>query len=418
MTVEVHYSGIVTLNRCDWAYHAAEVRKLVPIEPRRPVPTWGSAYHAAAAVCWRWRAEAERSGHWLDRPPMSRTLGLVAALEVCERDRLEDEEADRVARECAQAAAEACEWVGPEWRVGWLDGEPIVECTLRMSLGALPDGEEAVLYGTVDLGLVHTARKVQPGYAWRRVVDHKSTASWPERVGEAAEQGPDGEVVGVDLRDDLQTRIYRQLLKANGWEADDAAHLIRRAHVGRPPPRLQRGGLSRAQTVEATVEQWRAAIAAGGWTEAEYAVQLERARQIRWQAWAPCEHTEASLEGALRIARQAALEVQRLRELAPEDVPRRPTPGRWRPKLQWSGLHPSTGADAFAELGCAACDFREVCLAEERREVERSELKQLADFGRWLAAERDDAAIFEASLDHASATVDTWPEWKRSILGG
>jgi hypothetical protein len=398
LTVEVHYSGIVTLNRCDFAYHAAEVRKLVPIEPRRPVPTWGSAYHAAAAVCWRWRAEVERSGHWQDGRALSRTMGLVAALEVCERDRLEDEEADRVARECAQAAAEACEWVGPEWRVGWLDGEPIVERTLRMPLGTLPDGEEAVLYGTVDLGLEWRHHKIYNGgdpRPGRRVVDHKSTASWPERVYEAAEQGPDGEVVGVDLRDDLQTRIYRQLLAANGWEADDAAHLIRRAHAGRPPPRLQRGGLSRAQTVEATVEQWRAAIAAGGWDEADYAVQLERARAIRWQAWAPCEHTEASLEGALRIARRAALEVQRLRGLAPEDVPRRPTPGRWRPKLQWSGLHPSTGADAFAEFGCAACDFREVCLAEERGEVERSELKQLADFGRWLAAERDDAAQVE-----------------------
>jgi hypothetical protein len=306
--------------------------------------------------------------------------------------------------------------VGPEWRVLWLDGAPVVEREITVPIGAVQcnacrgSGWRSVSIGdtcpdckgsamtfadllcVLDLALVHRDTGVV------RVVDHKTTSSWPEDLGDAPAPGAD--LVGLDLRDDLQVRLYVWALARALEDADamavargvqlrrkpapiiEGGHLVRRASVGEEPPVLKRGSLSRAQTIEATEEQWLRAIRRHGLRVEDYEAELARARLIRWHAWAPCEFTPRSLELARREALQAAEDVARYGALEADDVPRFRLPGRWQPSRpqKWSGLAPKTGAEAFAWSACAACDHRDLCVAEAQGHDEEAELVRAGQF--------------------------------------
>ena len=405
--IRLSYTQIQRLRRCPWAWHARHVRGLVPLRRRRPPPAWGDAYHAAAAAVWRWRAVAEQSGHWLDGRDMPTTLGLAdAAAKLATMDLVGvDEEA--LAREAAQAAVEVCASVGPEWRVLWLDGAPVVEREITVPIGRVVCPKchghncphcggsgmiEVDLLCVLDLALVHRDTGVV------RVVDHKTTSSWPEDLGDAPAPGAD--LVGLDLRDDLQVRLYVWALRQALEDADamavargvqlrrkpapviEGGHLVRRASVGEEPPVLKRGSLSRAQTIEATEEQWLRAIRRHGLRVEDYEAELARARLIRWHAWAPCEFTPRSLELARREALQAAEDVARYGALEADDVPRFRLPGRWQPSRpqKWSGLAPKTGAEVFAWSACAACDHRDLCVAEAQGHDEEAALIRAGQF--------------------------------------
>lgn len=394
--VRVSYSGILREQRCRWAAHAHRVRRLRVIQPRRPPPLWGNGYHAAAAEVWTVRAHLEQSGHWLDGRDFGTNQGFSAALAAIEEQAGPGVNVEQFARDCAQAAREACVSVGPEWSVMWLDGEPVVERKLEHDLGLVETAvgwRRVVLEGVIDLGLVHRDER-------RRVTDHKTTSSWPERPGET---DVGAELRGVDLRDDLQTRIYAALLQAHlppsgervvraptiGGHLDvtipipakvEAYHLVRRAEVGRTPPRLKRGGLSRAQSVVATEEQWHEAIAAEGQSVDEYRAELARARLVRWQAWAPCDATQATIDSAVRLAVEVGRQIAEDEERDPSEIMRSPQPGRWYPGRDFGGLHPSSDAEAFTLSGCPACDFRDLCVAEERGDRQAVELILAADF--------------------------------------
>lgn len=393
--VRVNYSGILRQQRCRWAGHAHRVRRLRVIQPRRPPPLWGNGYHAAAAMCWSIRAAAEKATMW-DATAFQPSDGYYPALHAIAEQAGPGVDVEQLARDCAQAAREACMSVGPEWRVMWLDGEPVVERKLERDLGLVETSvgwRRVVLDGVLDLGLVRRDGR-------QRVVDHKTTSSWPERPGEA---DVGAELRGVDLRDDLQTRIYAALLQTHlppSGERDvrvpttkghidvtipiparvEAYHLVRRAEVGRLPPRLKRGGLSRAQSVVATEAQWYEAIAAEGQSVDEYRAELARARLVRWQAWAPCEATQATIDSAIRLACEVARQVAEDEQRDPSEIMRSPQSGRWYPGRDFGGLHPSSDAEAFALSGCPACDFRDLCVAEERGDHQAAALTLAADF--------------------------------------
>jgi hypothetical protein len=434
--IRLSYSQILRLRRCPWAWHARHVRELVPLTRRRAPPAWGDAYHAAAAEVWCARARLEQSGHWLDGRDLSESTGLLAATVRLQELDVPGLDAEALAAEAAQAAVEVCRFVGPEWRVLWLGGEPVVERHLVVPVGEVSgpervceqcdgDGLESrnstchrcrgsgmstdlpvELVAVLDLALVHRETGVV------RVVDHKSTSSWPEQTGDALHLTDD---LDMDLRDDLQVRLYvlalRHALAAQRRtareEADrcarfggdiaqtsplvidatllalapmEGAHLVRRASVGTEPPRLKRGSLSRAQNVEATEEQWRRAIRRAGLREEDYEAELARARLTRWHAWAPVDFNARSLEQARREVLWAAEEVARFRDRNADDVPRHHRPGRWQPSRpqKWAGLHPKTGAEAHHWDACQACDHRELCEAELRGED--SALVALAEF--------------------------------------
>lgn len=395
--VSVSYSGILREQRCRWAGHAHRARRLRVIQPRRPPPLWGNGYHAAAAEVWSLRAEFERSGHWRDGRDLGQAVGLASAAAAVEEQAGPGVDVEQMARDCAQAAREACVSVGSEWRVMWLDGEPVVERKLERDLGLIETAvgwRRVVLEGVLDLGLDHRDGR-------RRVTDHKTTSSWPERSGET---DVGAELRGVDLRDDLQTRIYAALLQghlppdgertlqvptAGGQHINmavpipakvEAYHLVRRAEVGRPPPRLKRGGLSRAQAVIATEAQWYEAIATEGQSVDEYRAELARARLVRWQAWAPCDTTQATIDSAVRLALEIGRQIAEDEERDPSEIMRSPQPGRWYPGRDFGGLHPSSDAEAFALSGCPACDFRDLCIAEERGDHTAAALHLAADF--------------------------------------
>lgn len=425
--IRLSYSQILRLRRCPWAWQARHVRRLIPLGRKRPPPVWGDAYHVAAAVVWTERARAEASG-WTGRDGC--VLNFTSQVLVAARERLRELDVpgldvEALTQEVAQAAVEACRAVGPEWRVLWLDGAPVVERHLTTPIGEvsssvtrnevrralvgadleerLPDWgrptgtgggldrlTDSILYDLAqqapvelvtvpDLALVHEDGRV-------RVVDHKTTTSWPEQVGDALRPDED---LDLDLRDDLQVRLYvlairYALLCAALGETEPAnvrtpqddraialpriegAHLVRRATIGREPPLVRGGRLSRAADQESTPEQWETAIRRAHLRREDYEPQIAQARLRRWQAWAPCEFTHQSLELARKEALQAAADVARYQDLSPDDVPRFRLPGRWMPyrPQKWAGLAPMSSAEAFAWSACAACDHRELCVAE------------------------------------------------------
>lgn len=424
--IRLSYSQIQRLDRCPWAWHARHVRGLVPLRRRRAPPVWGDAYHAAAAAVWRSRASLEQSGHWLDGRDLveSGRLDALAKLREVDVPGLDNE---ALAAEASQAAQEACRFVGPEWRVLWLDGEPVVERRLVVRLGEVwtmargPHDERSgapwradldeprlipvELVAVLDLALVHVTSGVV------RVVDHKTTTSWPEEVGDALKPN---EELDLDLRDDLQVRLYVLALRdelirvgqcrqvertyrvprVDGTTFDvtldvpvvdvEGWHLVRHASIG-TEPHLTRGGrgpLTRAADHAATEEQWMTAIRRHGLRAEDYEPQIAQARLRRWQAWAPSEFTPRSLELARREALRAAEDVARYRDLEPDDAPRRRLPGRWQPHRpgRWSGSAPKTGAEAFSWAACAACDHRELCVAEAQGDDAHAALVLAAEF--------------------------------------
>lgn len=372
--IRVSYSKGLRVQRCQYAFALGHNLRLHRIQPRRPPPLWGNGYHAAAAEVWKARAHEEAGlceVPWAERQELAQR----AASRVLVEQAGPGIDVESLARDCAQAAREVCEWVGPEWEVCWLDGEPVVERHLEREIGTI-NGRQVILEGVLDLGLVHAR---QLGRV--RVTDHKTTSSWPERAGEAL---PGEDLQGLDLRDDLQTRVYGALLGGVSERVQiEAAHLVRRADVGRPPAKLQRGrGLSRAQSVTATEAQWRDALEREGLDPDEYQAELARARLVRWQAWAPCDLTPTSIDSACKWALSVAAEIDRIERagLDLEQITRSPQPGRWFPGRDWGGLHPSSEAESFALSGCPACDYREVCLARERGDKAASDLAEAADF--------------------------------------
>lgn len=373
--IRVSYSKGLRVQRCKYAFALGHNRRLHRIQPRRPPPLWGNGYHAAAAEVWRHRAERERVGRWSDRVRLGADRGVAAAVAELTEHAGPGVDVESLARDCAQAAREVCEWVGPEWSVSWLDGEPVVERHLERVIGSV-NGRLVILEGVLDLTLTHARRLGRV-----RVTDHKTTSSWPERAGEAL---PGEDLQGLDLRDDLQTRIYAALLGGITERVQlEAAHLVRRAEVGRPPPMLKRGrALSRAQSVTATPAQWREALEREGLHPEDYQAELSRARLVRWQAWAPCDLTPQSIDSACKWALSVAAEIDQIERagLDLEQITRSPQPGRWFPGRDWGGLHPSSEAESFALSGCPACDFRELCIARERGDTAAADLAEAADF--------------------------------------
>jgi hypothetical protein len=57
-------------------------------------------------------------------------------------------------------------------------------------------------------------------------------------------------------------------------------------------------------------------------------------------------------------------------------------PGRWQPSRpqKWSGLAPKTGAEAFAWSACAACDHRDLCVAEAQGHDDEAALIRAGQF--------------------------------------
>lgn len=388
--IRLSYSQILRLRRCPWAWQARHVRRLIPLGRKRPPPVWGDAYHVAAAVVWGERAQDELiSSMWtavgsFDWATTTANAQKAALARLRELD-VHGLDNEALAAEVAQAAVEACRSVGPEWRVLWLDGKPVVERHLTTPIGTLTDPADVAIAGRIgtpiphtpvelvtvlDLALVHEDGRV-------RVVDHKTTTSWPEQVGDTLRPDED---LDLDLRDDLQVRLYvlalwNFLAAAHAAEHEggpcpelriEGAHLVRRATIGREPPLVRGGRLSRAVEHEATPEQWETAIRRAHLRVEDYEPQIAQARLRRWQAWAPCEFTPKSLELARKEALQAAADVARYQDLSPDDVPRYRLPGRWMPyrPQRWAGLAPMSPAEAFAWSACAACDHRELCVAE------------------------------------------------------
>ena len=403
--LRLSYSQILRLRRCPWAWHARHVRGLVPLRRRRPPPAWGDAYHAAAALVWQVRAWLERDGDvgllWQHEDALHAHAHEAATARLRELD-VPGLDAEALAAEVAQAAVEACRFVGREWRVLWLGGDPVVERRLVLPLGPLTSWSDhknskvvvadVELLAVLDLALVRDDGVV-------RVVDHKTTTSWPEEVGDALH--PD-EPLDLDLRDDFQVRLYvlalrHALILAAGRCEDlgpirwrnvvdavdiEGAHLVRRASVGAEPPQTGRGNLSRDKRHEYTEEQLLRAIRRHHLRVEDYEEQLARARRTRWQAWAPVEFTQRSLERARREVLRAAEDAARYGDLDADDVPRFHLPGRWQPHRpqRWSGLAPRDQAECFAWSACAACDHRELCVAELDGDEERAHLLRLADF--------------------------------------
>lgn len=364
-------------------------RGLVPLRRKRPPPPWGDAYHAAAAVVWGLRAHEEHLARfscgaecerwWIDVQDAAR----VAARAKLTALGLPGLDVDTVADECAKAAVEVCRSIGPEWRVAWLDGAPIVEREIVVEVGPItswnhfhdqPEVDAEVdLVVVIDLCLQH----VETGRY--RVVDHKSTGSWPEETGEALTQGED--LVGLDLRDDLQVRLYVAALRRMGLEVHEGGHMVRFAGIADEPAVLKRGSLSRAQSLRSSPDAWRRAIRRAGLREEDYQAEIARSSLVRWHAYAPAEFTDASVESAVRQVIEEAEDILR-RGDEPTDHPRRHVPGRWQPHRQgrWTGLYPATGAESFAYSCCAACDYRDLCVAEEQGRTEDAELVKLGQF--------------------------------------
>ncbi len=365
-------------------------RGLVPLRRKRPPPPWGDAYHAAAAVVWTERARDESCGlerlskGWdtLEGDARKAAAAKLTALGLPGLD------VDAVADECSKAAVDVCRSVGPEWRVAWLDGAPIVEREIVVNVGnrnapasdehfahtgCFTEGVAVDLVVVIDLCLEH----VETGRY--RVVDHKSTGSWPEETGEALTQGED--LVGLDLRDDLQVRLYVAALRRMGLEVHEGGHMVRFAGIADEPAVLKRGSLSRAQSLRSSPDAWRRAIRRAGLREEDYQAEIARSSLVRWHAYAPAEFTDASVESAVRQVLEEAEDILR-RGDEPTDHPRRHVPGRWQPYRQgrWTGLHPATGAEAFAYSCCAACDYRDLCVAEEQGRTEDAELVQQGQF--------------------------------------
>lgn len=419
--IRLSYSQILRLRRCGWAWHARHVRRLVPLRRRRPPPVWGDAYHAAAAAVWRSRALLEWLGLWGDDAYPLDDGHADALLRLHEIDEF-GLDVEALAAEVSQAAVEACRSVGPEWQVLWLDDEPVVERRLVTPLGEV-DGVPVELVTVLDLALVrHSDGRV-------RVVDHKTTTAWPERVGDALRPDED---LDLDLRDDLQIRLYVIALAGalrfdegacspcGGWGGGgpnngdcgvcggtgfapciEGAHLVRRAHVGTEPPVVRGGRLSRAEAIEATPEQWLTAIRRHHLRVEDYEAELARARLLRWQAWAPVQFTPQSLEQARREVLWAAVEVARLSEREADDVPRSHLPGRWMPFRpgRWSGAVPKDSAECFAWSACAACDWRELCVAEQQGDESAVALLLAGEFAHVDEERQDRAAGAEPSCN-------------------
>jgi len=365
-------SEVADLHRCPWRWHLRHVRKLARREGEaKPGTIWGTCYHAAIGVllaerCLRESPEVRGNFH---RGPHHADAALAAMAErgIQTTDGLAWRGTERLAADVAEqatAAAEAVDaWLAAAgWRVAVVPlgpgGAPVpgVERRLSVDLPELGVGID----GRVDALLTDPQGRL----AW---VDHKTVDRWPER-GEHLRRdevaGP-----GVDLRDDLQARVYDVALNALGLRPARWLHLMRRATTPRPPPisyadkpAHKLHGPSRAKDVETTPELYAAAVAACGKDPAEYAVEIDRAALTRWQAWASVDLHPEARRRTLPILVDAAARAASYLDRDAADVPRHHVAGR----------HPGS---------CARCPDRELCVAEERGLTLDAELEIVGRYG-------------------------------------
>lgn len=357
--IRLNSSGVADLHRCPWRWHLRTVRKLArPDGQGKPGTLWGTLYHAAIASALSARALSQRpelaaslaAGAWvLPPPPAEAALAELAARGIDEDDgillRRGERRAGDLAAEAAAAAASTEEWLAARgWRPAAWDGPagpvPAIELRLAADLGG-----GLALDGRIDALLLDPDGR--PAH-----VDHKSVDRWPERTGEALLAEEVGG--GIDLRDDLQARIYRTMLGALGREPARTLHLIRRAAVPGPPPIAYADkpthklhGPSRSKEVESTPELYRAAVIAAGKDPADYADEIARQAGVRWQGWATVEIDPEAKRRTLPILREAAARAADYASRPADEVPRHHVAGR----------HPHS---------CARCPDRELCVLEER----------------------------------------------------
>lgn len=359
-------SEVVELHRCPWRWHLHHVRRLTRREGEaKPGTVWGTAYHAAVAVLLAARVTEVGDP---DRPLLldfaspfdaaeQAALDALAARGIEPDDVLAWRKTTRIARDVCEEAARAAEevdaWLhAAGWRVAVLPlgaggaMVPAIECLLGATFTV--DGVTFGGDGRSD-ALMHDPQ------GRLCLVDHKTVDRWPEKSGASLMGDEVGG--GIDLRDDFQARNYLEILGAMGIRVERVLHLVRRATVPKPPPFAyavtdKRHGPSRAKDVETTPDLYRAAVIACGKDPADYAVEIERAAFVRWQAWATVDIHPAARRRTLPIVRDA---VERMDAYAPrdsEDVPRHPVAGK----------HPGS---------CARCPDRELCILEGRGEDSR-----------------------------------------------
>lgn len=342
-------SELATLHRCPWRWHLRHVRRLERSREgdAKPQTVWGTCYHAAIADLLTASANADRGSHHLTPDPTGATLMALAAKGIDPDDDLLHKGVARragdIAAEAARAASDVVAWLrAAGWRVAWItiDGRevPAVELQIGADLdGVGVDGRFDCLLISPDGALC--------------LVDHKTLAQWPEAAGDALQRD---EVGGVDLRDDLQARMYVLALESMGVKVDRVLHLIRRACVPAPPPIVykptdRRYGPSRAKNVETTPDLYLAAVVECGKDPADYVEEIARAGSTRWQAWATVQiHPEAQRR-TLPILQDAARLADTYAAMSPDDVPRHHVPG---------GRNRTDS--------CARCPDRDLCVFEER----------------------------------------------------
>lgn len=363
------HSEVALLHRCPWRWHLRHVRK---VERNRqgdakPATVWGSCYHAAIAALLFSLALRQRPDlddpTWCQTDPLEAALAELASKEIDPSDLLAHKGVQRIAGEIAEEATEAAEQVArwlesTGWIVAWVSirGGPL-QPALELRVGV--DLERTGIDGRVDAILI------DPVGRWC-LVDHKTVARWPERAGQVLSRD---EVAGVDLRDDLQARMYATALRELGVRIDRAAHLMRRATIARPPPIVykasdRRHGPSRAKDVETTPELYRAAVLGVGKDLEAYAEEIEHAARTRWHAWASIELHPVALRRTLPILRDASARADAYALADAEEVPRYHVTGR----------HAGT---------CSRCPDRDLCVAEERAVKVDAELELV---GRYAPA--------------------------------
>lgn len=366
------HSEIVLLHRCPWRWHLRHVRK---VERNRqgdakPATVWGSCYHAAIAALLFSLALRQRPDlddpTWMRTDPLEAALAELASKEIDPSDLLAHKGVQRIAGDIAEEAAEAAEQVAAwleatGWRVAWvrLGGRGSLLPALELRVSVDLEAERVGIDGRVDAILIDPAGRVC-------LVDHKTVARWPERAGQVLARD---EVAGVDLRDELQARMYATALRELGVRIDRAAHLMRRATIAKPPPIVykptdKRYGPSRAKDVETTPELYRAAVLGVDKDPDAYAEEIEHAARTRWHAWASIDLHPVALRRTLPILRDASTRAAAYALADAEDVPRHHVAGR----------HAGT---------CSRCPDRDLCVAEERASKVDAELELV---GRYAPA--------------------------------
>jgi hypothetical protein len=383
-------SEIGTLHRCPWRWHLRHVRRLERSceSDAKPQTVWGTCYHAAiAALLVTWArgphytildtsgfdsggcggphdlGSMERSlAAWADLDPWETeerglhvaevTPDVAAVVALLDKGIDPDDElahkgvvrrAGDIAAEAAQAAVEVADWLEAEgWRVAWVTIGGREVPAVELQIGAKFDG--VGVDGRFDCILISPAGDLV-------LVDHKTLAQWPETAGDALARD---EVGGVDLRDDLQARMYVLALEAMGIRVARVLHLIRRATIAKPPPIVykptdKRHGPSRAKDVETTPDLYRAAVIECGKDPADYAEEIARAGSTRWHAWATVSIHPTAQRRTLPILQDAARLADAYAAMAPDDVPRHHVPG---------GRNRTDS--------CARCPDRDLCIAEDR----------------------------------------------------